>query len=143
MTRMNIDNSHRLAALSTLFFLLAGCGGGGSPVPPPGGAPSPAVPVTIDGQVVASFTAADGSTDQGQTASAFAYAEKAGDLPVAPTLSVAGNILNVTSSFNNTGGSTFGGVGIDIPLRDADRNQVQSGATSRSSPATPPTCRSA
>lgn len=126
---MNIDNSHRLAALSTLFLLLAGCGGGGTPVPPLGSAPSPAVPATIDGQVVASFSAADGTTDQGRTASAFAYAEKAGDLPVAPTLSVASKVLDVTSSFSNTGGSAFGGVGIDIPLRDADRNQVQSGAT--------------
>ena len=128
---MNIDNSHRLAALSTLFLLLAGCGGGGTPVPPTGSvpAPSPAVPVTINGQVVASFTAADGSTDQGRTASAFAYAEKAGDLPSAPVLSVSNNLLNVSSSFSNTGGSTFGGVGIEVPLRDADRNQVQSGAT--------------
>lgn len=126
---MNIDNSHRMAAISTLFLLLAGCGGGGTPVPPAGGAPAPSTPVTINGQVVASFTAADGSTDQGRTASAFAYAEKPGDLPVVPTLGVAGNILNVSSSFSNTGGSTFGGVGIDIPLRDADRNQVQAGAT--------------
>jgi hypothetical protein len=128
---MNIDNSHRMAAVSTLFLLLAACGGGGTPVPGPAPAPAPApsVPVTINGQVVASFTAADGSTDQGRTASAFAYAEKAGDLPSLPVLGVSGNILNVTSSFSNAGGSTFGGVGIDIPLRDADRNQVQSGAT--------------
>lgn len=45
-------------------------------------------------------------------------------------LGVSDNILNVTSSFSNTAGSTFGGVGIEIPLRDADRNQVQAGATS-------------
>jgi len=126
---MNIDNSHRMAAISTLFLLLAACGGGGTPVPGPAPAPAPSVPVTINGQVVASFTAADGSTDQGRTASAFAYAEKGGDLPALPVLGVGGNILTVTSSFGNTGGSTFGGVGIDIPLRDADRNQVQSGAT--------------
>jgi hypothetical protein len=124
---MNIDNTHRLAAVSTLFLLLAACGGGGSSAPVP--APAPAVPVTINGQVVASFTAADGSTDQGRTASAFAYAEKVGDLPSAPVLSVGSNLLKVSSAFSNTGGSTFGGVGIEIPLRDADRNQVQSGAT--------------
>lgn len=126
---MKINTSYRLASVSTLFLLLAACGGssdGGAPAP----APAPAVPVTINGHVVASFTAADGSTDQGRMATAFTYAEQAGDTPSTPVLGVSDNILNVTSSFSNTAGSTFGGVGIEIPLRDADRNQVQAGATS-------------
>lgn len=125
---MKIHNSHRLASVSSLFLLLAACGGnsgGGTPAP----APAPAVPVVINGQVVASFTAADGSTDQGRLATAFAYSEKPGDMPSTPVLNVSSNILNVSSSFSNTGGSAFGGVGIEIPLRDADRNQVQAGAT--------------
>lgn len=140
---MNIHNASRLAAVSSLFLLLAACGGGGdspapapapgpapAPAPAPGPAPAPApTPVTINGQVVASFTAADGTTDQGRTATAFSYAEKAGDKPNTPALNVSSNILHVTGDFNNTMGSTFGGVGIDIPLRDADRNQIQSGAT--------------
>jgi hypothetical protein len=124
---MNIKSSQRLSAVSTLFLLLAACGGGGSSAPAP--APAPAVPVTINGQIVASFSAAGGATDQGRTASAFAYAERAGDTPSTPVLTVSGNVLHVSSSFSNTGGSGFGGVGIEIPLRDADRNQIQSGAT--------------
>jgi hypothetical protein len=128
---MNLNRSHRLAAVSSLFLLLAACGGGGSdaPAPAPTPAPAPAAPVTINGQVIASFTAADGHTDQGQTASAFAYADRSGDTPATPVLGVSSNILSVSSSFSNTGGSAFGGVGVEIPLRDADRNQIQSGAT--------------
>lgn len=128
---MNIHNPCRLAVVSSLFLMLAACGGGGdSPAPAPAPTPAPApAPVSINGQVVASFSAADGSTDQGKTATGFAYAEKAGDMPSTPVLNASGNVLNVTSSFNNTKGSTYGGVGIDIPLRDADRNQIQSGAT--------------
>jgi hypothetical protein len=129
---MKINSSYRLASVSSLFLLLAACGGssgGGAPAPAPAPAPA-AVPIaTINGHIVASFTATDGSTNQGRTATAFAYAERVGDTPSTPVLSVSSSILNVSSSFSNTGGSTFGGVGIDIPLRDADRNQVQSGAT--------------
>lgn len=126
---MKLHTSHRLAVVSSLFLMLAACGGGGD-APAPAPTPTPAPPaVTINGQVVASFAAADGTTDQGRTATAFAYAEKAGDLPATPVLNVSNNVLNVTGSFKNANGSTFGGVGIDIPLRDADRDQIQSGAT--------------
>src|SRR5687767_100759 len=106
---MKINSSYRLASVSSLFLLLASCGGssgGGAPAPAPAPAPA-AVPIaTINGHVIASFTAADGSTDQGRMATAFTYAERAGDTPSAPVLSVSSNILNVTSSFSNTGGST-------------------------------------
>jgi hypothetical protein len=129
---MKINGSYRLVSLSSLVLLLAACGGGGdggAAAPAPVPAPPPPPPITINGQVVASFAAADGTTDQGRLASAFAYAEKSGDTPSTPVLSVSSNILHVTSGFNNASGSTFGGVGIEIPLRDADRNQAQSGAT--------------